>query len=447
MDRASDYGSEGWGFESLQVHKTSRYNERFFCFMSGSKGYRRALTHYKMEKNDNLHYKRITETIPIVKIRLRSDALDRTGKGVIQLELYRHHKKMTFSAGIKVEPKDWNEVTMRVRKSHPRHEDYNLILDGALAKLTNVFIKYRLQDKGLTYELIKDEYERPNTGFNYLEWLGIEIESRRGEVTDSTIEQFNAHRMKLMEFKKTVSFAELSEDLFANFNKHMKVKLKNESNTRWNTLKTHRTFINIAKRKGIVTFNPLDRMPVKRAQTDRVFLDNNEVKLLLDLYHKKTLTDTYQTVLRHFLFSCYTGLRVSDLERIKMEDIVHNLLIVTAKKTRNSSGATARIPLVPGALEMIADETGTRTKGVIFKLFSEPRMRTYIKLIVAHAKISKKITWNSGRHTFATNFLKATNNLAALQKLLGHSSISMSMVYAHIMTEDLEREMDIFAKI
>jgi site-specific recombinase XerD len=74
-------------------------------------------------------------------------------------------------------------------------------------------------------------------------------------------------------------------------------------------------------------------------------------------------------------------------------------------------------------------------------------MRTYIKLIVAHAKISKKITWNSGRHTFATNFLKATNNLAALQKLLGHSSISMSMVYAHIMTEDLEREMDIFAKI
>ena len=129
-----------------------------------------------------------------------------------------------------------------------------------------------------------------------------------------------------------------------------------------------------------------------------------------------------------------------------MEDIVHNLRIVTAKKTRNSSGATTRIPLVPGALEMIADEAGTRTKGVIFKLFSEPRMRKYIKLIVAHAKISKKVIWNSGRHTFATNFLKATNNLAALQKLLGHSNISMTMVYAHIITNDLEREMDVFGK-
>jgi site-specific recombinase XerD len=373
--------------------------------------------------------------------------LDRDGKGTIQLVLYQHQKKMSFYSGVKVTVKDWDDKEKKVRKSHKQASDLNLIIDTAKAKLTNIFVKYRLQDKEVTFELLKDEYDRPNTGFDYLEWLKEAIEARRGEVTDSTIEQFNAHRVKLQEFKKTVAFAELSEDLFANFNKHMKVKLKNESNTRWNTLKTHRTFINIAKRKGIVTMNPLDRMPVKRAQTDRVFLDNKEVKLLFDLYHKKTLVDTYQCILRHFLFSCYTGLRVSDLERIKLEDIVHNLLIVTPKKTKNSSGATIRIPLVPGALEMIADEAGTRTKGVIFKLFSEPRMRKYIKLIVAHAKISKKITWNSGRHTFATNFLKATNNLAALQKLLGHSNISMTMVYAHIMTDDLEREMDAFGKI
>jgi len=400
-----------------------------------------------MKENTKSHHKHITDSIPNVKINFRSEVLDRDGKGTIQLVLYQHQKKMSFYSGVKVTVKDWDDKEKKVRKSHKQASDLNLIIDTAKAKLTNIFVKYRLQDKEVTFELLKDEYDRPNTGFDYLEWLKGAIEARRGEVTDSTIEQFNAHRVKLQEFKKTVAFAELSEDLFANFNKHMKVKLKNESNTRWNTLKTHRTFINIAKRKGIVTMNPLDRMPVKRAQTDRVFLDNKEVKLLLDLYHKNTLPETYQTILRHFLFSCYTGLRVSDLERIKMEDIVHNLLIVTAKKTRNSSGATTRIPLVPGALEMIADEAGTRTKGVIFKLFSEPRMRKYIKLIVAHAKISKKITWNSGRHTFATNFLKATNNLAALQKLLGHSNISMTMVYAHIMTDDLEREMDVFGKI
>lgn len=399
-----------------------------------------------MPKSDKRRYKAVTEVIPTVNIRFRGEALDRLGKGTVQLVIHLQDKKLTINSGVKVLPKDWNDAEKKVKTTNKEHSDFNLIIDKGKAKLNNIFIKYRLQDKELTFELIKDEFDRPNTGFDYLEWLKDAIESRRGEVTDSTLEQFNAHRMKLMEFKKKIAFAELSEELFANFNKHMKVKLKNESNTRWNTLKTHRTFINIAKRKGILTMNPLDRMPVKRAQTDRVYLDNNEVKLLLDLYHKKTLNDTYQSILRHFLFSCYTGVRVSDLERIKMEDIVHNLLIVTPKKTKNSSGATIRIPLVPGALEMIADEAGTRTKGLIFNLFSEPRMRKYIKLIVAHSKISKKVTWHSGRHTFATNFLKATNNLAALQKLLGHSNISMTMVYAHIITDDLEREMDVFGK-
>jgi len=377
-----------------------------------------------MPKSEKRRYKAVTEIIPTVNIRFRGEALDKLGKGTVQLVIHLQDKKLTLNSGVKVLPKDWNDGEKKVKATNKQHSDLNLIIDKGKAKLNNIFIKYRLQDKELTFELIKDEFDRPNTGFDYLEWLKEAIESRRGEVTDSTIEQFNAHRMKLMEFKKKIAFAELSEELFANFNKHMKVKLKNESNTRWNTLKTHRTFINIAKRKGILTMNPLDRMPVKRAQTDRVFLDNNEVKLLLDLYHKKTLTETYQIILRHFLFSCYTGVRVSDLERIRMEDIVHNLLIVTAKK-----------------------EAGTRTRGLIFNLFSEPRMRKYIKLIVAHAKISKKVTWHSGRHTFATNFLKATNNLAALQKLLGHSNISMTMIYAHIRTDDLEREMDTFGKI
>jgi len=399
-----------------------------------------------MEKNEITRHKRGTESLPVINIRLRTDSTDKDDLGIIQLMVTIHRQKMRFNTGVKVLAKDWDDNEKKVKKSNKQYNDFNLIIDGAKAKLTNIFIKYRLQDREVTFELLKDEYDRPNTGFNYLQWLEGEIEARRGDVTDSTLEQFHAHMMKLKEFKKKIAFAELSEELFANFNKHMKVKLHNASNTRWNTLKTHRTFINIAKRKGIMNYNPLDRMPVKRAQTDRVYLDGKEVKLLLDLYHKKTLNGTYQAILRHFLFSCYTGVRISDLERLKMEDIVHNLLIITPKKTKNTSGATIRIPLVSGALEMINDEAGERKKGIIFDLFSEQKMREYIKLVVAHAKVAKKITWHSGRHTFATNFLKATNNVAALQKLLGHQTIAQTMVYAHIITDDLEREMEIFDK-
>jgi len=127
-----------------------------------------------------------------------------------------------------------------------------------------------------------------------------------------------------------------------------------------------------------------------------------------------------------------------------MEDIISNLLMVVPLNSQNSSGKTIRIPLSKTALELIKDESPYRVKGLIFSTYSEPRMKLYIKEVVLHAKIHKHVSFHSGRHTFATLFLKKTNNLAALQKLLGHSNISMTMVYAHLASEDLEREIDVF---
>ena len=397
-----------------------------------------------MSKNENLRYENVTEKIPTINIRFREAWKDRNGKSIVQLVVHLDGKKMTFNTGVKVVPEHWDNVKEKVKSKEPEHEDLNLIINTSKAKLNNIFVKYRLQDKQLTYELIKNEYERPNMGFDFLTWMEQEIEERRGEVTDSTASQFRAHLMKLKSFKKKVAFADLSSDFFALFNRHMINKLKNNSNTRWNTLKTFRTFMNIAKRKGIITYNPLDRMPVKRAQTDRIFLDESEVKKLIELYHKKSLGDNLQGVLRHFLFSCHTGLRISDLVRIRQEDILRDMLILVPHKTKNSSGITVRIPLVPFAVQLVKDEAERRVNGMVFKTLSEQKMRLYLKDIVAYAKIKKTVNFHSGRHTFATLFLKKTKNVAALQKLLGHQNINQTMVYAHILTDDLEHEMDIF---
>ena len=394
--------------------------------------------------NGDYQHKNGTEKLPTIKVRYRGDYLDKLGKGCVNLTVHLDKKKMTFNTGVKVEPKYWDMDNERVRASHNQSNDFNLIINTSKAKLNNIFVKYRLQDKILTFEIIKDEYERPNLGFDYLEWLEKAIEERRGEVTHSTIKQFRAHRAKMKDFQEKVAFAELSENFFSNFHRYLKVTLKNQSNTRWNTLKTHRTFMNIAIRKGIMTHNPLDKMPVKRGQTDRIFLDEAELKRLVALYRSNFLPDNYQRVLRHFLFSCFTGLRISDLQRVKMEDIISNMLMVVPLKTKNSSGNTIRIPLSHTALELIKDESPFRVKGLIFNTYSEQRMRLYLKDVIKHAKITKDVNFHSSRHTFATLFLKKTNNIAALQKLLGHQNINQTMVYAHIITDDLEREIDVF---
>jgi integrase len=130
-----------------------------------------------------------------------------------------------------------------------------------------------------------------------------------------------------------------------------------------------------------------------------------------------------------------------------MEDIISNMLVLVPRKTKNTSNRTIRIPLKHTALELIKDESPYRIKGLIFSTYSEQRMRTYLKDVVGHAKIKKDVNFHSGRHTFATIFLKKTNNLAALQKLLGHQNINQTMVYAHILSDDIDREMDVFDEV
>ncbi len=93
---------------------------------------------------------------------------------------------------------------------------------------------------------------------------------------------------------------------------------------------------------------------------------------------------------------------------------------------------------------LINDESPHRLRGHIFNLFADQTINKQLKEIMKVGEINKNVTFHTGRHTFATIFLSKTKNLGALKQLLGHSSINETMIYAHILTEDIEKEMQVF---
>jgi integrase/recombinase XerD len=75
-------------------------------------------------------------------------------------------------------------------------------------------------------------------------------------------------------------------------------------------------------------------------------------------------------------------------------------------------------------------------------------MNGYLKEIADLAKVVKDMSFHSGRHTFATMFLKKVKSSAGiliLQKLLGHSNIQTTMVYLHVLDQDLKNAIAEFA--
>lgn len=388
--------------------------------------------------------KTVSEKIPNISVTLLAHKTDAKGRSIVYLVIYVHRKKVLFNTGVKVDSELWDSKTKKIKKSHELHSDYNLIISNAYSRLTDVLVRFKLLNREITEKGLKDDYSRPSQNIDFLEFMVFEITRRRGELTQSSINSQKAHYYKLKNFKDPLTFAELTPELFEDFNRWMKNTLKNGPNTRYNTLKTIRTYINIARRRKIMQHYPLERMPVRRSQTDRVFLSQKELDSLVDLYKRRSLPCNLQFVLRHYLFGCFTGLRISDLRAITMEDIIGDFIVLVPHKTKNVTGATVKIPLTKTTKMLMKDESHLRVKGKLFNTFSEPRMRLYLKDIMVHAKIPKKANFHSARHTFATLFLSKTKNLPVLQKLLGHQNISQTMIYSHIMTNDLVAEMKVF---
>ncbi|WP_278035921.1 tyrosine-type recombinase/integrase [Flavobacterium nitratireducens] len=74
------------------------------------------------------------------------------------------------------------------------------------------------------------------------------------------------------------------------------------------------------------------------------------------------------------------------------------------------------------------------------KKYADQHINDELKKIMLILKIHKKVTFHVARHTFATSFLRAGGQVEKLQKLLGHSDISQTMIYVHIVQADANKE-------
>lgn len=379
--------------------------------------------------------------MPNVIISFDSGYVKNNGEMAVYATVRMGKRKAKFHTGVSVKPEDFDEKKCLVRKSNDDYSDLNLMISSTKSRINEIFVRYRLQFEELTPDLLIKEYKISSTRIDFFAFLDESIKERRGELAPSSILQHISQRNKLKRFSPTLSFSQIDSELMIKYNRWLIITEKNDINTRYTAFKFLKSYINIAIRKRIISYNPLkDWMPVKQASTNREFLTYDEVKILYNLYNEGNLPRTELIVLRHFLFMCFTGLRISDLKNIEMDQLMNGTLIFSAQKTRSKKVKLVKIPLSPIAKQLIKDEAFFRLSGKVFNTFSEQHMRRTIKDLVKNKGIDKDVSLHTGRHTFATMFLRKTKNLAVLQKLLGHSKIEQTMVYAHILTEDIETE-------
>ncbi|MCX4295009.1 site-specific integrase [Bacteroides caecimuris] len=187
---------------------------------------------------------------------------------------------------------------------------------------------------------------------------------------------------------------------------------------------------NIAMREGMIRLNPtigVERF--KEPESDREFLTIDEIRKL-----SKTPPPD-KDLAQAFFFSCLTGLRWSDIVKLKWLEVQEwhagRRIVFTQQKT----GGLEYLDLNTQAASMLG-ERGNPDDLVFPKLGPIQSARISIAAWVKSAGIDKHITFHCARHTFAVMMLDLGVDLYTVSKLLGHKSIETTQVYAKILDKN-----------
>ena len=239
----------------------------------------------------------------------------------------------------------------------------------------------------------------------------------------------NAKRVCLHQIDK--EWAEEFVDWLKNDYKTVNGKRLSES-SQWFYVSEFSKALNLAVKQKLISENPFQSISksdiIRNKDGEREFLTPDELRLMENAFCD------YQEVKQAYMFSCYTGLRISDIREVTYDMIRENnrrmLLNVTMKKT----GKQVIIPLSDHALKWVPAKTGTLENEKIFKnLPVQATINSVLRKWASRAGVRKHLTYHTSRHTFGTLLVNAGADLFTTSKLMGHSDIKTTQIYARIL--------------
>ncbi|WP_458449421.1 tyrosine-type recombinase/integrase [Fibrobacter sp.] len=272
------------------------------------------------------------------------------------------------------------------------------------------------------------------------------VEKNSTTLSPATYSTYLSHISKLRQYAPNAKFSEINEKFVMGYIAFMRLR-GNCDATIYRSLSILRMHVNALVRQGLVRVNPFGNIPLRRSRSRREFLELDEFSRL---YHRfiegeHDVTDSEREALRAFLFSCFTGLRYSDLKGLSPHDIRNGKIRLFTHKT----GTMVYIPVPQQALALLpgegksahqANASANSVLHVIDNSTFNKRLRSGAKKLGCFRHLHAHLV----RHTFATSCISFGVPIEVVSKLLGHTNLQTTLVYANYSSSVIDREMQKF---
>jgi site-specific recombinase XerD len=396
-----------------------------------------------------------------VSIILREDKIKKDGTAPIHFLIIKDRKKTKISSGISILPKYWDKKG-KVKPGAKNSARINSMLQNKFTELQDRVFEHETISKSLTTRQLKEKIygKKPMAFFPFADEViqQYKIENKIGthHRTQTVINKFKEYIGNA-----SLDFQDITPDLLKKYEKHLRTDLGNKTNSIHSNLKFFRKLFNDAVNQNLVEYeqNPFRTYKLKTEKTTREYLTEDELTAFANVdTNADTRLDLHKDM---FVFAAYTGgLRVSDVLQLRWQNFDGTYIHFKIQKT--SSQLSIKVP--DTALNIInkykpKKPTSTHfifpmlnndldTKDLVLLDRSISGATAYInknlKIIAKKAEIEKNISFHISRHTWATRALRKGITIDKVSKLMGHAQIKETQIYAKIVSQELDKAMDVF---
>lgn len=361
-------------------------------------------------------------------VATRSTAKGRK-KGLVQIEIMYQRKRRYVTTGIKLFKEQWAADKENHVVNSAYADEYN---ESLRLQMQSVLVEINRQVEAGAVDLLKLTLASKHETTSLHE-LSEMVERQRPSLSENSKKAYASMRNIFDDFGKFDDVSLINVSLVAEFDKWM-ITGGISGMTRKYRLSHLHMLLKFAVEKGLIASDPMVGYKMPRAKSKEiVYLTDEELECIARVKLPSELLIARDL----FLFQCYTGMAWADIATLDRSMIQTQGADTFISRSRKKTHVHYRTKLLAPALDVMK-----RHDMEVPMPENYDKYRHQLHKVIKMAGISKNVNPHVGRHTFATWALSHGVPIEIVSKMLGHTKIETTQIYAKVLAKDVEAQFD-----
>ena len=385
---------------------------------------------------------------------LKRDKVKKNGNVPLYCRITIDGKEARFGIKKDVQPKLWDVNNGRAIGRTSEATEINELLESIKSAIHKVYQEMLDKDNNVTAEKVKNGYLGFDTKHHtLLEFFDEHNKERKMlvgiNVKKETVKKYRITRQHLADYLKKwrnlsdISLKEINLNFVSDFELYLLTERKCAINSVASYMRLFKYVMGLAVKKKLIFDNPFSDFKIQLKKTDRGFLTRKEVEIILNQEFSEKCLEKVRDV---FVFCCFSGISHIDAMNLTHNEIQTSFdgkLWIINKRHKTDIGY--KVPLLEIPKRILDKYKGTLPNNLVLPVKSTQYTNRCLRQIGKICNINKYLTFHMSRHTFATMTLSNGVSIESVSKMLGHTNIATTQIYARITDNKIGNEMIVFA--